>query len=525
MLHSHSSVAQMKNCTLMLLSNLREPDWISVSCNKNLVNTIICKKEDRIESSNNIGIIKTAEFHFCKSNTVLIGDKCYSFLWGKTEYSSEKFCVETKGVLITYFSHIFDAVSSVNTFPILIFPKKSIVYIVKVDKLFGKVRSIYHIEKNSTVSGIHICISHKRRIHIGTNIFHCNKGGYILYRNTCDGIKDCPNDSSDEQLCICDKDFFFKTKKNNICSKLKTRQNVHQCTPNYYMEVKGTCKKYDFKMVTSEHAFQDIKSKQMVKRFQCNNGNEIHVSLINDLVSDCGTKSEDETILVALKEKNQIFHCNPWEIPCMEGHIRCFNFTDICLYKLNVENNMIPCRNGGHLENCRNFECNMMFKCPDYYCVPWAYVCDGKWDCPFGQDELNNTVCSGETVCQEMYKCAKVHQKCISIGNVCDGQIDCPYHDDEMFCELKSLQCPTYCSCLIFALTCVNLPHDISQFDLSGPYLAISIFESKIMSINILEHILANINIMQLPGNSIVSVCPMLSLRYLFLLDVSDCRS
>ena len=62
----------------------------------------------------------------------------------------------------------------------------------------------------------------------------------------------------------------------------------------------------------------------------------------------------------------------------MEGHIRCFNFTDICLYKLNSKSNMIPCRNGGHLENCGNFECNMMFKCPDYYCIPWTYVCDGK---------------------------------------------------------------------------------------------------------------------------------------------------
>ena len=87
---------------------------------------------------------------------------------------------------------------------------------------------------------------------------------------------------------------------------------------------------------------------------------------------------------------------------------------------------MIPCRNGGHLENCGNFECNMMFKCPDYYCIPWTYVCDGKWDCPFGQDELNNTVSTVGKMCQEMYKCTNEQHTCISIGNICDGQIDCP---------------------------------------------------------------------------------------------------
>ena len=521
MLHSHRlPVVHMKNCTLMLLSNLQEPDWISVSCNQKLVNTVICKIEDQRDF---IAINETkihAKFHFCKSTTVVINDKCYSFLWDKIGKSHRQFCLDNIFNKHSYFSHIFNAVSSVNTFPTLIFQNNNNVQTVKVHKLFGKVRFIYHIEKNSTVSGIHICVSHKRRNHIGTNIFHCIKGGYILYSNTCDGIQDCP-DSSDEQSCICDKDFFFKTKENNIC-KVQTRQIVNRCTPNYYMEVNGNCKKYDFKMVTNQDVLLDLQPKKGENRFLCNNGKELHVSFINDLVSDCGAQFEDEPILQALKEKNKTFHCNPWEIPCMEGHIKCFNFTDICIYKLNTENHIIPCRNGGHLENCRHFECNMMFKCPDYYCIPWTYVCDGKWDCPFAEDEVGNLVCNVKTMCHDMYKCRNEHQKCISIGNVCDGQIDCPHHDDEMFCELKGLQCPASCSCLIFAITCVSLPYDISQFDLGGSYLAISIFESKIMSIDIFKHKLENINSMQLPGNSITSVCPMLSLRYLFLLDVSD---
>ena len=107
----------------------------------------------------------------------------------------------------------FSAVSSVNTFPTLIFQNNISVRTVQVHTLFGKVRFVYHVQNNSTVSGIHICVSHKRRNYIGSNIFHCNKEGYILYRNTCDGTKDCPNDNSDEQSCICDKDFFLKQRK------------------------------------------------------------------------------------------------------------------------------------------------------------------------------------------------------------------------------------------------------------------------------------------------------------------------
>ena len=105
----------------------------------------------------------------------------------------------------------------------------------------------------------------------------------------------------------------------------------------------------------------------------------------------------------------------------MEGHTRCFNFTDICHYKLNEENHIMPCRNGGHLENCEEFECNVMFKCPNYYCVPWTYVCDEKWDCPDGEDEFNNEVCIGESVCEKMFQCRNEHKKCISISNVCDN--------------------------------------------------------------------------------------------------------
>ena len=122
---------------------------------------------------------------------------------------------------------------------------------------------------------------------------------------------------------------------------------------------------------------------------------------------------------------------------------------------LNVNNHLIPCGNGGHLQSGKRHECNLMYKRADSYCVPWLYVCDGKWDCS-EDDELNNPVCTKNPVCVHMYKCRNT-QTCLHLGNVCDGSGDCPYCDDESLCDLKNVQCPLKCNCLVLATECRNV--------------------------------------------------------------------
>ena len=41
----HPLYLRRKTCTLMLLSNLAEPDWISISCKEKLLNFIVCTKK------------------------------------------------------------------------------------------------------------------------------------------------------------------------------------------------------------------------------------------------------------------------------------------------------------------------------------------------------------------------------------------------------------------------------------------------------------------------------------------------
>ena len=129
MLHFHNRpILSNQTCTLMLLSNMREPEWIPISCYENLVNTVICKRIKQYKTRSNYlnSENKSVTFYRCKTTTLLIDDKCYGFLWRAKGLISDHFCLEFKarGVSpdkLDYFYHIFNAVSATNKFPILIF--------------------------------------------------------------------------------------------------------------------------------------------------------------------------------------------------------------------------------------------------------------------------------------------------------------------------------------------------------------------------------------------------------------------
>ena len=229
-------------------------------------------------------------------------------------------------------------------------------------------------------------------------------------------------------------------------------------------------------------------------------------------------KPKNLTLPLPLTETNHIFSCRSYKFPCMDSNT-CFDFKDFCLYKLNTENQMIPCKMGDHLDNCAKFECNIFFKCPEYYCIHWSYVCDGKWDCPYGDDEINIGICTGENVCHNMYKCSNVF-KCINLGSVCDGQSDCPYDDDEMLCDLKLIQCPVSCRCLIYAITCFSLKFEIFQTNILSLFLKVTISESLIESFNIFEQKLQDLYFIYLPKNKIKTICPLRFFNKVLLLDL-----
>ena len=62
-----------------------------------------------------------------------------------------------------------------------------------------------------------------------------------------------------------------------------------------------------------------------------------------------------------------------------------------------MNKNLIPCEYGRHIEYCKIVRCDSMFKCTAVYCIPWSYVCNGRWDCQRGEDE---SICNKNETCK-----------------------------------------------------------------------------------------------------------------------------
>ncbi len=77
----------------------------------------------------------------------------------------------------------------------------------------------------------------------------------------------------------------------------------------------------------------------------------------------------------------------PEETTCEKNYPNvCYPHRLRCVYEA-AGNFQLGCRNAGHLRRCAFHDCPNHFKCPDAYCIPIHVVCNGRRDCPNGEDE------------------------------------------------------------------------------------------------------------------------------------------
>ena len=125
--------------------------------------------------------------------------------------------------------------------------------------------------------------------------------------------------------------------------------------------------------------------------------------------------------------------------------------TKWCIYEKSLQNRTARyCPHGEHLKDCKIHICKY-FKCPNTYCVPYSYLCDGTWDCPRGQDEEHDVCLS----CAGAFRCRNQKQ-CVPIITVCDGEVQCLFGDDELLCVYENITCPLNCTCMLHTIMCTK---------------------------------------------------------------------
>ncbi len=303
------------------------------------------------------------------------------------------------------------------------------------------------------------------------NLFMCSNTVLVSALYVCDGIADCGGNNNDDEskiLCKYGQDESFSD-----VSGIKGT-----CGPLFKINKTGHCAVHSTTIRMKEKPFTVQDALSIL--YACRNGTPIYTTLFNDLVPDCPFQQDDEPQLLSMLQKNSFYTCTErHQIPCRDGHSRCYNLSQICRYTLSDQGYLTPCRTGEHLKNCKEMECSTMFKCQFSYCIHWKYTCDGKLDCPFGSDESASHLCGLQRSCENLFRCRNT-QMCLHFADIYDRTGDCLLQDDEHLCVLKNISCPFGCECLTFASLCRNMTVSKSKKCAFLHFNIISIFKSVV---------------------------------------------
>ncbi len=388
-------------------------------------------------------------------------------------YSSQTY------VDILHFQYIFKAIASPRFPRIFDMNLGSLTIVIRYDNMYNYTR---HYLDGTEIGAFVITDEIPQEFLLGGNLLQCKDASLLsvsvfYYSLNCNTIPP-----------LSEKVMNYKENTNH--------SYFSKCSSLVYKTHRGECQLFYWGQI---HFSQQPKI-----YFHCENGTDFDIGFFNDLIVDC-KDSSDEPLLQMMYHNHSYFFCNSdEEVPCHDGHPKCFNISDICVFQLNEHNVLQPCRMGEHLQECSEFECNMMFKCPHYFCVSWAYICNGEWNCPGGYDEHS---CGPVRNCIQFFKC-KSSGTCVHLGDVCDNKPDCPYADDEQFCVLHGRVCVSSCACLTFAIDCRHTSLNESVLSTIVFYNIITISDT---SVNPQEYIqsLGSVFVLNVLNTNFSMLCPI----------------
>jgi len=226
------------------------------------------------------------------------------------------------------------------------------------------------------------------------NQFRCSDGTCLPVEVICDGVADCKEGEEEND---CDS-FIYNT--------------TFQCGGNQTIHLSTVCNGvFDCRNGFDErmHVCQQECS---ISQTRCDSGQCIKNRYRCDGFYHCLDKSDEsncDPAFVARKMDSKIKDkctivvkvLTYWSSLTGYSH---FPLSKFCLYELNIFNLLETHPLGTHLKHCQFHNCTGLFKCKSSYCLSFTNVCDGKSDCPHGDDEIqcldNWSVCPGMLKCQ-----------------------------------------------------------------------------------------------------------------------------
>ncbi len=476
--------ANKSDCSALLFHGLASLMFTHISCDSSIFKFIYCMIPNTYWHT--LGDIKPQPAQdSCNPQSVRKHQQCFLFKW-QTQSTKEQCASEEQIQLLI---HLFKAIS-VNQFLPIIIDHNAMLHVARY------LTSLYFERKNSQKDGFCIQRSNPKTVSQNENTFLCDNNMVISALFLCDNISDCPGPvASDEIFCQCN----LKSNISNHCKHLYTIGKTGKCPALFFQAHDNRCQVYYFAADNwATFSVENVNNKDD-KQSQ---GDRMVQNFWTGINHTSGSQN--------VTDRQQQKKGNEYQIRCREEDFSHYDVFEICSYTLDSSGYLLPCKMGEHLQQCEEFECNLDFKCPHYYCVPWRYICDGKWDCPFGTDESEVFNCGVNRSCPMLFSCRN-SQLCVHKMSICNHVKECPFGDDEEMCSLHDITCPHWCICLTFAAECTQL-----VFMPNGDELAsLSVFtvlylENVTLSLSSLDYFSPKLIILSIQNSPVQNLCKSL---------------
>ncbi|XP_062139241.1 basement membrane-specific heparan sulfate proteoglycan core protein isoform X20 [Drosophila sulfurigaster albostrigata] len=284
------------------------------------------------------------------------------------------------------------------------------------------------------------------RIICPSTTFRCENGPCIAHGLRCNGVVDCPFDTSDELDCgpitnEIDTQEPQSTGRNNQLN-LKTYPNSQIIKERYIREGREVifrCR--DEGPARAKVRWSRPGGRPLPVGFTDKNG---RLEIPNIRVEDSGTyvceavgypnyvQGQQVTVHLTVERFNDLGHDRP-PTACSEYQATCMNGE--CIDKSNVCDGIPHCSDGSDEHSCsqgRRCQPNQ-FLCSNKKCVERTWRCDGENDCGDNSDEQScDPEPSGAPCRYNEFQCSSGH--CIPKSFQCDDLNDCRDGSDEIGC-------------------------------------------------------------------------------------------